>query len=125
MKIKLKLTRMEMKGMAAMVVNCCNALRGVDFIAVQYRDALSGLMLKLAGKMPTVRETNRMTLTDIEALAIWEVVGDLVGKMEPLEAAVGLTVLGEIERQSDAKVTLMRGNLAGITGGENTLIRKS
>lgn len=125
MKIKLKLTRMEMKGMATMVTNCCNALRGVDFIAVQYRDALSGLMLKLAGKMPTLGDTNRMTLTEMEALALWEVVGDLVARMEPMEMAVGITVLDEIGKQCNAKVTLMRGNLSGITGEGNTLIPRS
>ena len=114
MKIKLKMTRVEMQGIAAVVQNCCNALSGVDFIAVQYRDALTGLMLKLAAKQLTLKKSNRMTLTDLEALALYEIVNDLVDKMPPLEMGVCYTLLGEIDRQRSSYVTLMRGNLARI-----------
>lgn len=122
MKIRLKLTRIEMKGIATVVQNCCNALSGEDFIAVQYRDALAGLLLKLAGKMPTLRNTNRITLTDMEALALYEIMNDLADKMPPLEMGVCYTVLGEIDQQRMSHVSLMKGNLAAIMKDGQTLI---
>lgn len=122
MKIRLKLTRTEMKGIATVVQNCCNALSGENFIVVQYRDALSGLLLKLAGKMPTLRETNRMTLTEVESLALYEIMNDLADKMPPLEMGVCYTVLSEIDRQRMSHVSLMKGNLATIMKDGQTLI---
>ena len=111
MKIRLKLTRTEMKGIATVVQNCCNALSGENIIVVQYRDALSGPLLKLAGKMPTLRNTNRMMLTEMESLVLYETLNDLVERMPPLEMGVGYRVLGEIDRQRMSHVSLMRGNL--------------
>ncbi|MBR4787869.1 MAG: hypothetical protein IK013_08380 [Bacteroidales bacterium] len=122
MKIKLKLTRMEMKGIATVVQNCCNALAGVTFPEVQYRDALSGLLLKLAGKMMTLKQNNRMTLTEVEALALYEVLNDLADRMPPLEMGVSYTVLGEIDKQRMSYVSLMRGNLASIVNDGQNLI---
>lgn len=101
-----------MKGVATICQNCCNALSGVDFIAVQYRDALRGLLVKLAVKMPTLKNKNSLTLTDVEALALYETVGDLVERMEPLEMGVGYTLLAEIDKQRSAYVSLMMGNLS-------------
>lgn len=122
MKIKLKLTRIEMKGIATVVQNCCNALSGENFIVVQYRDALSGLLLKLAGKMPTLRNTNRMTLTEMESLALYETLNDLVEKIPPLEMGVSYTVLREIDRQRMSHVSLMRGNLMAMVNEGQTLM---
>lgn len=111
MKIRLKLTRIEMKGVATVVENCCNALSGADFVAVQYRDALRGLLLKLAARMPVLKKKNSLTLTDLEALALFEILNDLADRMPPLEMGVSYTILGEIDRQRTSYVSLMVGNL--------------
>ena len=112
MKIKLKMSRVEMQGIAALVQNCCNALAGETFPEVQYRDALAGLTLKLAARMPTLKRRNALALSDIEALALWDVLNEVVDRMPPLEMSVGYTVLGEIDRQRSGYVSLVRGNLA-------------
>lgn len=112
MKIKLKLTRNEYKGVATIAKNCCNALAGVTFVEVQYRDALRGLMLRMAAKIPTLKaKGNKLTLVDIEALALWETVNDLAGKFQPFEMSVGLSIIAEIDRQRNDYVSLMRANL--------------
>ena len=111
MRVRLKLTRIEMKGVATLVQNCCNALSGEDFLSVQYRDALGGLLLKLAARVPTLKNKNSLGLTEMESLALYEVLNDLVDKMPPLEMGVGYTVLAEIDRQRSSHVSLMRANL--------------
>lgn len=114
MKIKLKMSRVEMQGIAALVQNCCNALSGVEFNEVQYRDALAGLTLKLAARMPTLKRRNTLALSDIEALALWDVLNEVVDRMPPLEMAVGYKIIGEIDQQRESYVSLMRGNLYRI-----------
>ena len=114
MKVKLKLTREQYKGVATIVRNCCNALAGVSFVEVQYRDALSGLLLKMAGKIPTLKgKGNSLTLGEVESLALWETVDNLVRKFEPYEMSLGYWMLGEMDRQCMEHVALMKNNLAG------------
>ena len=113
MKVKLKLTREEYKGVATIVRNCCNALAGVSFVEVQYRDALSGLLLKMVGKIPTLKgKGNSLTLGEVESLALWETVGDLVRRFESYEMSLGYWMLGEMDRQRMEHVALMKNNLA-------------
>lgn len=112
MKIKLKLTRDQYKGVATICQNCCNALAGVTFPEVQYRDALRGLMLRMAAKVPTLKaKGNSLTLGEIESLALFDTVNDLVGKFQPFEMSIGYWLLGEIDRQCGQYVTLMKANL--------------
>lgn len=115
MKVKLKLTREQYKGVATIVNNCCNALVGVSFVEVQYRDALSGLLLKMVGKMPMLKgKGNGLTLGETESLALWETVNELVRCFGPYEMSLGYWMLGEIDRQCIAHVSLMRNNLSEI-----------
>ena len=112
MKIKLKMTRTEMKGIATVVQCCCNALSGEEFEAVQYRDALVGLLLKLAARMTQLKNKNSLMLTDMEALALWETMKEVsMAAWPPLEMSVGYTVLTEIDLQKSRYVSLMKGNL--------------
>lgn len=112
MKIRLKLTRDQYKGVATICQNCCNALAGVTFPEVQYRDALRGLMLRMAAKVPTLKaKGNSLTLGETESLALWETVNDLVRGFQPFELSVGYWLLGEIDRQRGQYVTLMKANL--------------
>lgn len=111
MTIKLRLTREEMRGVATIAQNCCNALSGDTFEAVQYRDALRGLVLKLVGRMPTMKNKNSLTLTEMEALAMHNVLGDLVDMFQPYEMSLGYTILGEMDSQRNTYVGLMKGNL--------------
>ena len=48
MKVRLKLTRNQYRGFAVMAQNCCNAVNGEHFKAVQYRDVLRNLVLRMA-----------------------------------------------------------------------------
>lgn len=111
MKIKLKMTRVEMKAVATVVKHCCNSLSGIDFGSVQYRDALGGLLLKLAARMLALKAKNSLTLTDLEALALWWTLTGVVQQLPPLEMSVGYTILAEIDLQKSSYVALMRGNL--------------
>ena len=112
MKIKLKLTREQYKGVATIAQNCCNALAGVTFPEVQYRDALRGLVLRMAVKVPTLKaKGNPLTLGELESLALFDTVNDLVGNFQPFELSIGYWMLGEIDRQRGQYVTLMRANL--------------
>ena len=113
MKIKLKLTRSQYKGIATIAQNCCNALAGVTFEEVQYRDALRGLILKMAAKVPTLREKgNSLTLGEVESLALWRTVDDLVQQFQPFEMSLGYWMLGEIDQQRGRYVSLMKANIA-------------
>lgn len=112
MKIRLKLTRDQYKGVATIAKNCCNALAGVTFPEVQYRDALCGLVLRMAAKVPTLKaKGNSLTLGELESLALYAAVGDLVGLFQPFELSIGYWLLAEIDRQRMAYVALMRANL--------------
>ena len=111
MKIKLKMTRTEMKGIATVVKCCCNALSGEEFVAVQYRDALAGLLLKLAARMTQLKNKNSLMLTDMEALALWCTIEGTLGELPPLEMSIGYTLLAEIDLQKSSYVALMKGNL--------------
>lgn len=115
MKVRLKLTRDEYKGVATIVKNCCNALAGVTFTEVQYRDALRGLMLKMAGKISTLKgKGNSLTLGEVESLALFETVNDLVREFGPYEMSMGFWLLGEIDRQCMQYVALMKNNLSQL-----------
>ena len=117
MRIKLKLTRSQYKGVATIVQNCCNALAGTTLEEVQYRDALMSLMLKMAARVPTLREKgNSLTLDEVGSLALWRTVNDLVQRFQPFEMSVGYWLLGEIDRQRMAYVSLMRANCVPAEG---------
>lgn len=112
MKIKLKLTRDQYKGVATISQNCCNALAGETYPEVQYRDALRGLVLRMVAKVPTLKaKGNTLTLGDLESLALFDTVNDLVGKFHPFEMSIGYWLLGEIDQQRGQYVTLMKANL--------------
>lgn len=112
MKIKLKLTRDQYKGVATIAQNCCNALAGVTFPEVQYRDALRALILRMAAKVPTLKaKRNSLTLGELESLALFTTVGDLVSGFQPFELSLGYWMLAEIDRQRMQYLTLMRANL--------------
>ena len=112
MKIKLKLTRDQYKGVATIAQNCCNALADETYPEVQYRDALRGLMLRMVAKVPTLKaKGNTLTLGELESLALFDTVNDLVGKFQPFEMSIGYWMLGEIDRQRGQYVTLMKANL--------------
>lgn len=113
MKVKLKLSRGYYKGVATICQNCCNALAGVTLREVQYRDALYGLVMKMAAKVPTLKaKGNSLTLGETESLALWETVNDLVYEFGPYEMSVGLWLIGEIDLQRGQYVALMKANLA-------------
>lgn len=112
MRIKLKLTRDQYKGVATIAQNCCNALAGETFPEVQYRDALRGLVLRMAAKVPTLKgKGNGLTIGELESLALFTTVGDLVSGFQPFELSLGYWMLAEIDRQRMQYLTLMRANL--------------
>ena len=117
MKIRLKLTRAQYKGLATIAQNCCSVIRGEGFAEVQYRDALMGLTLRLAAKVPRLKEKgNGVTLGELESLVLWRTVSDLVEQMQPFEMGLGYMLLGEIDRQRMGYVNLMRSNCVPAEG---------
>lgn len=124
MKIKLTLTRDQYKGLATIAQNCCSAIGGETFHEVQYRDALRGLTLRMAAKVPTLKaKRNVVTLGELESLALFSTVDDLVPQFQPYEMSIGYWLLGEIDRQRGQYVTLMKANLSALDGfnGRNVL----
>lgn len=111
MKVTLKLSRSQYKGVVTIVMNCCNALAGESLREVEYRDALWKLQVKLAGKVPTLKGHNQLTLGELETLALFDVVGDLVERFGPYEMGLGYWMLAEIDRQRMEYVSLMRQNI--------------
>lgn len=112
MKVKLKLNRDQYKGVATIAMNCCNALAGTTFPEVQYRDALWKLQTRIAAKVPTLKKKgNTLTLGEVESLALFEVMGDLVHGFQSYELGLGYWILAEIDRQKQEYVALMRANL--------------
>ena len=101
-----------MECVASIVTGCCNALSGVTFPEVQYRDALAGLTLKRAAKRLTLKKTNRLLLTDMEALALYEIMNGLFDTLSVLYKGIALNILGEIDCQRSRYVMLMRANLS-------------
>ena len=117
MRIKLKLSRGQYKGVATIAQNCCNALAGETFPEVQYRDALRGLVLRMAAKVPTLKgKGNGLTLGEMESLALFDTVNDLVGRFQPFELSIGYWLLGEIDLQRGQYVTLMKANCVPAEG---------
>lgn len=117
MKIKLTLTRDQYKGLATIAQNCCGAIGGETFHEVQYRDALRGLTLRMAAKVPTLKaKRNVVTLGELESLALLSTVDDLVPQFQPYEMSIGYWLLGEIDRQRGQYVTLMKANCVPTEG---------
>lgn len=116
MKVRLKLTRDEYRGVATIVQNCCNALRGVDFESVQYRDCLAELLLKLARRMLASGGRGTLTLTDLEALVLHNCLGEAVQLFGPYEMGLGYRLLGEIDRQRMERLGQLRMTLEGTDG---------
>ncbi len=112
MKIKLKLTRGQYKGVATIAQNCCSVLRGDTFEVVQSRDVLMSLVLRMAAKVPTLRErSNSLTMSEAESMVLWRMVNARVMEFQPYEMGIGLWMLREIDQQLSRYVTLMRANL--------------
>ena len=127
MKIRLKLTREQYKGVATIVQNCCNALGGTDFESVQYRDCLMGMQLKMAGKMLTMGRKTTMTLTDMEALVLHNCIDESLHLYQPYEMGLGYMILAEIDQQKNTqrknRGRLIRVALVGYTNvGKSTLM---
>lgn len=110
MKVRLKLTRDEYKGLGT-VASWLAGAPIETFRDLQYSDAMRGLVLRMLGKVPTLkREGNRMTLTDMEALALCYGLSMGVESLPPFEMALGYKLLGEIDRQKLAYLGAMRSN---------------
>lgn len=100
MRVSLKLTGAEVRGLGYIVNNGLRAIAVVDLYTLQCSDALYGLQLKLAARLPRLKaKGNRMTLTEVESLALWDVMNDLVEMMQPYEQGLAYRLIAEIERQ--------------------------
>lgn len=113
MTTKLNLSRVDLRGLASVVRMCHAACYGHDDAgSVVTGDLLCSMAVRLAQRTLTAKaKGNRVTLNGGETLAVWLVLKDIVRQLPPLEMAVGLEVLKEIERQSGEHVKLMRANL--------------
>lgn len=119
MKAKLKFDRNEMKGFLTLVQNLNNAMTGESFVGMMYQDALRGLLLKLAKKMPSMQKQCTLTLTEMETLSVRQVLCDWVDRMMPYEMALGYRILEAMDKQHQERNRLLNAN---ISGSETMLI---
>ena len=114
MKIKLNITRQQYHAFLAIAGNILRAMEGEDFEAVQMRDALHGLLLRAQSRLLLLKECgNRLTLSDLEALALYNGAEALADRFFPYERATALWLLGEIDRQRMDYLRQLRANMGG------------
>ena len=98
MKIHLSLTKSDFQTLENLVVACGRAIEGDSFGEVAFRDALTGLGVKMWSRTFELKERrNSLTLTDCEALALWHVFGDLADKMPPYEQGLAARVIMHLD----------------------------
>lgn len=118
MKARLKFSREEAKGFVTLVKNLSGMVTNESFGGMMFQDALRGLLLKLVKKMPGMKKTFVITLTEIETLAMEWTLEDMVEVMMPFERSIGYMILDEMDRQWKERDRLMTVNL----GMETNLI---
>lgn len=112
MKIKLTMTRQQYQGVLTIAGNILRLLEGEDFETVQTRDALCGLLLRTRTRLLLLKESgNRLTLSDLEALALYHGAEALADRFYPYERATALWLLGETDRQRMDYLRRIRANV--------------
>lgn len=113
MQIKLRLTKTEWMAMKAVVTGMMvMSEEPEDFEQMQEVDALSGLAMKMLGRQLNLKAKMSMTLTEMEALALWKRT-DMVG-LPALEWGVMTRVMEEIDRQWLGRWTELRKNIGEL-----------
>ena len=112
MKVHLKLNKMKYEGFLILIKNCLNAITRTDLKSVQYRDALFDLQTKLQGRYWNIKEKNNITLTDMEVLALSDMLGTLAADFPPYDKALAYHILTEIDFQKERHVCLLLSNLS-------------
>lgn len=114
MKIKLKLTDNQIHAFATVLKYTLNTITNTDFESIQYSDALTGLLLNLIKKMPLLRPKNSFSLTEIEALALYNLLGNLADRFQPYEKCLIYNILSEIDMQKHLHLSLKRANIVRL-----------
>lgn len=116
MKIKLTMTRQQYHGVMTIAGNILRAMEGESFEAVQMRDALHGLLLRTQSHLLLLKEEgNRLTLTDLEAYALYGGTAALAEQFLPYERATAYWLLEQIDRQRMDYLRQIRANIGGST----------
>lgn len=111
MKIRLVLSRAEVQGLMGVLRAGATVVVAEGFMGIQMRDALYGLTVRMAGRLPTLRrEKNRLTLGEGESMALWAVCRLMRGRAAALEAAAIERVMTEMDFQTFAHETLLTAN---------------
>lgn len=114
MKIRLKLTKSQVQGLAVIAKCTFDTIEGNGFDDIQYKEALRGLIMKIVCKLPCLKEKNIIVLTDMEALVLWEITPGLTYKLGPFEKSLVYIIINEIDKQCSSHCIIMRGNLLSI-----------
>ncbi|MDR0364156.1 MAG: hypothetical protein LBH92_03960 [Bacteroidales bacterium] len=109
MTLSLSLTRSELQALAVI----CNAfvkphyLDG-DFIVFCYISSLEDLLLSLLLKSRVPRKKYRMTLKDMQILALRNLLSQFADKFQPFEQAFAHELLAKIDQEHQSEVTLLK-----------------
>lgn len=116
MKIKLTMTRQQYQGVLTIAVNSLRMIAGEDFRAVQSRDSLQGLLLRSQLRLLLLKDRgNRLSLSDSEALTLYECCACLAGRFMPYERATAYWLLEQIDRQRMDYLRQIKANIGGST----------
>ncbi len=110
MKAKLKFDRNEMKGFLALVRNLSVMVTDESFMGMMFKDAVSDLFLKIMMRIPKMKGSSSITLTEIETLALKMLLSDCVDKMMPYEQAIGYGILEKLDKLHQEHNRLKRIN---------------
>ena len=112
MKIKLTMTRQQYQALLTIAGNILRALEGEDFETVQARDALYGLLHRTHPRLLLLGDSgNRLTLSDIEAWALYNGATALADRFMPYEHATALWLLEQTDLQRMDYLRQIRANM--------------
>lgn len=112
MKVKLKFSDSQFYAFATIVKYVLNSVKKNDFESIQYADALTGLLFNLIKRMTDLKEKNSITLTEIEALALYNLMSGIVDNFKPYEKCIIYKIFEEIDTQKHMHLTLKMKNLS-------------
>lgn len=125
MKIKLNMTRQQYQAMLTIAGNILRALEGEDFETVQARDALCGLLLRTQLRLLLLKDRgNRLTLSDLEAVALYNGATALADRFLPYEHATALWLLEQIDLQRMDYLRRLRANLGDAQADHSALLNQ-
>lgn len=125
MKIRLNMTRQQYQGVITIAGNSLRMIAGETFRAVQMRDALHGLLMRSQMRLLLLKDRgNRLSLSDSEALALYECCASLADRFFPYERATAFWLIEQIDLQRMDYLRRLRANLGDAQADHLALLNQ-